>query len=312
MRLYYFILIIFSTALLVGCSKDGAHVPLADGSITFAKLGDRDTIEMPLSILKDSVVTLEIQALLSGDPALRNHQVTFAVDTTKIVDYRNRFGDALLMPQTSYLMYKKDVSIAAGTALSDKAEINIGQQTMLVEYSTYVLPIVIAAVDGLVEGPASERVLYLVFKTGRPFAINRVGWTIENYSSFFNAFRPPLAIDNNDNTTYWTSDILQQMPQWLTINFNREITFTGVNYFVPGLLNYPTQGGYPATIQIETSMNGTTWDNKGTFEGNIVSNTQTLELGLTTARYLRFTILSAVKYAATYDAIFISGISLKP
>lgn len=311
MRLYYFIFLLLA-ALAVGCSKDVEHAPLPDGSITFVQLGESDTLEMPLSILRDSSVTLEIQAMLSGNPALRNHQVTFAVDTTKMVDYRNRFGDALLMPQTSYLLYKKDVSIAAGTTLSDKAEINIGQQRSLVEYSTYVLPVVISAVDGLVEGPASERVLYFVFKTGKPFAINRVGWTIETYSSFFNAFRPPLAIDNDDNTTYWTSDILQQMPQGLTINFNREVTFTGVNYFVPALLNYPTQGGYPSTIRIETSMDGASWVDHGAFDSNIIDNKQTLELALTTSRYLRFTVLSAVKYAATYDAIFISGISLQP
>ena len=311
-RLHYIIIIMLTAAIAVSCSKDSEHAPLADGSITFAQLGESDTIEMPLSILKDSAITLHIQAMLAGDAALRNHQVSFAVDTSKMLEYRNRYGAALLMPHTSYLLYKKDVSIAAGSTLSDNAEINIGQQRKLVELSTYVLPIVISAVDGLVEGPASERVMYLVFKTGEPFAINRVGWTIQEYSSFFSPFRPPLAIDNDDENTYWTSNIVEQMPQWLTINFNEEIEITGVNYFVPKILYYPTQGGYPATIRIETSMDGSTWNDHGIFEGNIVNNTQTLQLGLTTARYLRFTVLSAVKYAATYDAIFISGISLQP
>ena len=90
------------------------------------------------------------------------------------------------------------------------------------------------------------------------------------------------------------------------------MTFTAVNYYFPPALKYPTSGGYPTSIQIETSMDGTTWTTNGIFTGNLVNNMQTLNTGTTTAGYLRFTVLSSVKYAATYAAVFISGIELLP
>src|SRR5690606_36428125 len=126
------------------------------------------------------------------------------------------------------------------------------------------------------------------------------------YSSHFNAFIPTNVLDGDNANTYWTSNITQQMPQWITINFNGEIIFNAVNYHLPPLLGYPAQGGYPTSIKIETSMDGAQWSDRGTFTGNIKDNMQTLELGETVARYLRFTSLASVKYAAVYDAIFIS------
>ncbi|MBS1566241.1 MAG: discoidin domain-containing protein, partial [Bacteroidetes bacterium] len=88
--------------------------------------------------------------------------------------------------------------------------------------------------------------------------------------------------------------------------------FTALNYYLPTALKYPTLGGYPTSILIETSLDGATWTNKGTYAGNINNNMQTLAVGQTTARYVRFTGLACVKYSATYDAIFISEISLIP
>ncbi|UYQ95980.1 discoidin domain-containing protein [Chitinophaga horti] len=104
----------------------------------------------------------------------------------------------------------------------------------------------------------------------------------------------------------------QFMPQSVTINMNREVTFTGLNYYLPTVLNYPNLGGYPTSIKIETSMNGTTWTDKGTFAGNVSNNMQSILFGQTTARFVRFTALASVKYSNTYDAIFISGIGLLP
>lgn len=299
--------------LLAACSKDNnGRSPLPDGSISFQQVAGKDTIEMPLSILADSAIVLGINAALSGAASPSEHWVSFAVDTTKMADYRARFGNALLLPVSSYLFYKPTVLIPSGTAVSDAAELNIGAQTKLTEYSTYVLPIVIQSVDGRVEGAATSRVLYFVFKTGKPLFINKTGWTIKDFSSQYSSLAPTTLLDNNTTTTYWASDIAQEMPQWVIINFNRDITFTALNYYLPTALRYPTLGGYPTSIQIETSMDGTTWEDKGTFAGNIINNMQTLDLGETTARYLRFTSLAVVKYSAAYDAVFISDISLVP
>jgi len=298
--------------IVMACRKENTPVSLPDGSVSFAQAANSDVIEIPLSIQQDNVEILELKAALAGTPSSGNHHVTFAVDTTKIAEYRTKYGSALLMPSTSYLFYKPTTQIPAGASVSEAAQLNIGQQTKLIEYSTYVLPVVIKSVDGKIEGPATNRVLYYVFKTGKPLKINKTGWTIQEVSSVFNTFVATNVLDANVLTTYWTSNITLKMPQWITLNFNRDITFTGLSYNVPTALNYPALGGYPTSIQIETSMNGTTWVDKGTFAGNIAGNMQSIDIGLTTARYLRFTVLSCVKYSNTYEAIFISDISLIP
>ena len=298
--------------LLAACSKEGVKVVLPDGSVSFDRAAGKDTVETALSILKDSTMVLKLNATLSAEPSSDDHWVTFAVDTTKILDYRAKYGNAVVLPRGAYLFHKPMTRIPAGGTVSEAAELNIAAQTKLMEYTTYVLPVVINAVDGKIEGTATSRVIYYVFKTGKPLFINKVGWAIFDYSSHFSNFVPANVIDNNTTTTYWASNITMQMPQWVTINFNRDVTFTGVTYAIPTALVYPTQGGYPTSIRIETSMNGTTWVNKGLFTGNIVNRTQALDMGLTTARYLRFTSVASIKYVNTYDAIFISDISLMP
>ncbi len=298
--------------LLTACSKDDTRTLLPGGSISFQQVAGKDTLEMPLSVLQDSPVVLDIKAVLSGTVSSGEHRVSFAVDTTKITDFRARYGNALLLPATSYLFYKPTTLISAGAFVSDPAQLNIGQQTKLTEYSTYVLPVVIKSVDGNAEETATNQVLYYVFKTGKPLFVNKTSWTIAGFSSQNGTLAPTNLLDANNLTTYWVSNITQQMPQWVAINFNKEVTFMALNYYFPTALKYPTSGGYPTSIQIETSMDGTTWVNKGVFAGNLVNNMQTLNTGLTTARYLRFTSLAAVKYNSAYDAVFISGISLIP
>lgn len=308
----YIALICAFLVLFAACKKDNERVPLPEGSVSFQLAAGKDTVEMPLSILKDSVIVIGIKAALSGTPSPSDHWVSFSVDTTRLADYRSRFGNALLLPSSAYLFYKSTTRIPAGATESDSAQLNIGQQTKLNEYSTYVLPLKIHSVDGNTEGIATDRVVYLVFKTGKPLFINKTGWTIAGNSSQQGTFAPANLLDNNTTTTYWASNITQQMPQWVAINFNRDITFTAVNYSLPTALNYPNLGGYPTSIRIETSMNGTTWEEKGVFTGNVVGNLQTLNTGQVTARYLRFTALACVKYASAYEAVFISDVSLVP
>ncbi len=311
MRKLYISAVCSLMVLLAACSKEEVRVSLPEGSVSFQQNGGKDTLQMPVSILKDSLTVLELKVDLKGTTSSQEHWVNLAIDSTKLNEYRSKYGSATLLPASAYLFYKPTMRIAANGTMSEPAVLNIGAQTKLMEYTTYVLPIVIKSVDGNLDA-APGKVFYYVFKTGKPLFINKVGWAIAGFSSQFNAFVATNLLDNNTTTTYWTSNITQTMPQWVSINFNRDVTFTGVTFSLPTALIFPTQGGYPTSIKIETSMNGTTWVDKGTFAGNIVNKTQTLNTGITTARYLRFTCLAAIKYANTYDAIFISDISLVP
>jgi len=305
-RLLFCLLIVLATA----CTKN--ETPLPDNSISIQGFSTKDTLVTPLPVKRDSLFVMGLTSKLSGVTSSVDHWVSFSVDSTKIDAYRAKYGDAILLPSQSYFFYKSTCKIAANTTLSDSVQINIIKETNLKGYSTYVLPIIIQSVDGKTENSIGNQTLYIVFKTGKPAFILRDGWTIQSVSSYYSTFLSTKAIDADDANTYWTTSLTLPMPQWIVINFNSSQTFSAVNYFVPPLLKYPTLGGYPTSIQIETSMDGTTWVNKGIFAGNIVNNTQTLNVGLTTAKYLRFTSLASVKYSNTYTAIFISGIGLIP
>ena len=305
-QLLFCLLIVLATA----CTKN--ETPLPDNSISIQGFSTKDTLVTPLPVKRDSLFVMGLTTKLSGVTSSVDHWVSFSVDSTKIDAYRAKYGDAILLPSQSYFFYKSTCKIAANTTLSDSVQINIIKEINLKGYSTYVLPITIQSVDGKTENSIGNQTLYLVFKTGKPAFILRDGWTIQSVSSYYSTFLSTKAIDADDANTYWTTALTSPMPQWIVINFNSSQTFSAVNYFVPPLLKYPTLGGYPTSIQIETSMDGTTWVNKGIFAGNIVNNTQTLNVGLTTAKYLRFTSLASVKYSNTYTAIFISGIGLIP
>lgn len=312
MRNSYIVILCSLMLLLAACSKEKGAIALPNSSVTFDVPANRDTVQMPLSILKDSLIVVNLKAALTGSKSSADHWVNFAIDTSRIDSYRAKYGDAMLLPPASYYYYKPQIRLPAGASVSEPSQLNVTSETGLLEYTTYVLPIVIQSVDGKVEGAAAPKVLYYVFKTGKPLVITKAGWSIADVSSVLGSFTAAKLIDTNKTTTYWASSITQPMPQWVTINFNRNVTFTTLSYSMPTALNYPTLGGYPTSIKIETSTDGTTWVNKGVFSGNIVNNTQTLSIGQTTARYLRFTSLASVKYAATYTAVFISDISLAP
>lgn len=299
--------------LIVSCNKDkDAPVPLPEGSVSFQLNDDADTLEVPVSILKDSIIVFGINATLSTSASTATHWVNFATDTTAVRDYQAQYGSALLLPSTCYFFYKSMTRIAPGATRSDSAELNINTQTQLKPYTTYVLPITIQSVDGNTEGAGTDKVCYYVFKTGPSGSISKSGWSITSYSSASGSNLPTKLIDDNELTTFWTTNITQSMPQWVIINFGSALTFSAVNYYLPTALNYPTLGGYPTSIKIETSMDGTAWEVKGIYAGNIANNMQTLNTGVTTAKYLRFTVLSSVIYGSTYNIVSISGIKLLP
>lgn len=311
MRHNYIIILCVVLAAFAACKKDDAPAAvLADGSVSIAVAADKDTMQIPFAInrVTDTAVVIKLQAALTGETSNADHWVKLAVDTTKIAAYRAKYGNVALLPAACYYFYSPQVRIAAGASLSEIAQLNLGTQSKLQPYTTYVLPVMVKSVDDNVD-KAANKVLYLVIKTGPAYFLAKDGWSIAAYSSQNSTLAPTNVIDANETTTYWASSTLQTMPQYVTINFGSTQTFTGVTYYFPTALTYPSKGGYPTSIQIETSMDGTTWTNNGTFAGNIANNMQTIPLGAVTARYLRFTSLAVVKYSG-YDIVFIAGIKL--
>lgn len=290
---------------LTSCNKDTDKTILPENSISIQRLMESDTIRLELPIVKDSTVVIGLKALIDK-PSADDHHITFGVDATKLADYQNKYGAAILLPSNAYFFYRPSCRISAGSSSSDSSEINIVEGTKLKSLTTYVLPVVIRAVDGNVEYAAKDQTLFLVIKTGKAAVISKLGWSIESYSSQ-DMWNPVVnLLDDDDVNSTWATDI--GMPQYVTINLDGVVDFSAVTFRSP----YPDQGGYPKQVKLETSVDGQSWDDKGIFEGQNIAPTQTLATGNTSAAYIRFTILSVEPFFGSYDMAIIGGIGLIP
>lgn len=305
-RIYSFIFL-FAITAFIACKKEAQKVMLAKASVTLEALSRADTLQQELGVVKDSIVTLNFKAKLNGEPSAGDHIVTFKVDTTFLNAYRAKYGNALLLPYTNYLFYTSQARIPAGSTLSEPIQLNLVSQTTLRPESIYVLPIVIKNVDGEQNAIAPNQVLHLVVKTGQTPNISKADWKIVSFSSQLSPNNSPnFLLDNDDQTTYWWSG-LQPMPQWVVIDFGSAINFSSVTYRTP-TANY-TSGGYPTKVKIEVSSDGSTWTDKGTYEGVRTPVTWEQNIGLTTARYMRFTVLETTLYVG-FETVLIGGIGL--
>jgi len=313
------VLAIFAILLLAACKKDAAdRETLAEGRVTFDLPATTEVVARSLDIKNVTLLSMEMKAAMQSGTSSDDHYVTFATDTTKIADYRTKYGSsALLLPTSTYLYYKPTVAISAGSTTSEPAVLNLSYQTALRAHSTYVLPLVIAAVDGQVQDPKTRRVVYYVFNTGDALYVDHTGYTLTATASSTSGTNVAgRAVDAATGTTYWASATTASLPQWVSINFGRDVTFSGLDYFFPTAVT-PTLGGYTTSAKVETSSNGTTWTDKGTYtvDVNNAAKKQTIDLpSVTTARYLRFTVLTSTPYvsgASTYSIGFVGGIVLR-
>jgi hypothetical protein len=309
-----------SVLLLMACKKEAdKREDLAEGRVTFDLPEIQEVVEHTVNVKEVTLVSLEMKAALPGATSADTHYVTFAPDTTKIANYRLKYGaSALLLPTQTYLYYKQTVAIPAGSNVSEPAVLNLSYQTTLRARSTYVLPLAITSVDGKPQDPVTRRVVYYVFKTGEPLYIDHTGFTVTaTGSSTLGNNVASRAVDAATGTTFWASSNTVPLPQFVTIDYARNVTFSGLDYFFPTAIT-KTVGGYTTSAKVETSSDNITWIDKGTYAVN-VDNTlkkQTITLpSLTTARYLRFTILAATPYNASatvvYNIGFVSGILLR-
>src|SRR5690606_16483164 len=120
-------------------------------------------------------------------------------------------------------------------------------------------------------------------------------------SSTFGTNTAIKAVDATTGTTFWASSNTVPLPQWVNIDFTRNVTFSGLDYFFPTTLT-TANGGLTTSAKVETSLDNLTWVYNGTYVIN-VNNTARMHTiycaSLITARYLRFTILTANPYVAS-------------
>lgn len=317
MKKYKLNLLAIATAvlLLMACKKDSEREVLAEGRVSFNLQAATDVVVVsPLYDIKTTrLVSVEIKAALLGDISSNVHYVTFAPDTTKLADYKLKYGNtALLLPTNSYLFYKSTVAITAGTNISEAAVLNLGFQKTLKKFTTYVLPLVIASVDGVPLDPKTRKVIYYTLTTGDGLYVDHTGFTLTATASSVNGANVAgRVVDGNYLGTYWLSNIAQTLPQWVNIDFARQVPFSGLDFYFPTAINYTTLGAYPTSAKIETSANNINWIDKGTYPVEIRNNDrlQTINLpSLTTARYLRLTVLAAAPYVSGANSYSVASI----
>lgn len=300
---YGFLIGCVAVLLLVACNNDTETI-LADASVSIQNYTITDVIVNELPVLEDEIITVNVKAQLNNQTAKKDLHVRFAVDETKIYLYRNKYGDALLLPYKAYYFYKSNCHILKGETLSDDIELYIVQESLLRAYTTYVLPVVIQTVDGDTDGITPDEVMYIVLETGNADNISKAEWQVVSVSHEDGTLYGSNAIDD-DTETNWGTSLFDSPPYSIVIDFSSEIAFSGVTC-MPGSLTL----GCPTQVQIELSDDGSTWEDVGTFDLE-PAETQLIDTGINSAQYMRFTALEVVSYYG-YTPLKLSEIGLEP
>lgn len=309
MNRIHILLYTISACMLFACGKENVTPSLPAGTVSIQGLTVKDTLVKEVAITRDTAIIIGLKAVLDGQSSTIDHIVTFRPDTTRMTAYRTRYGNATLLPYGSYVFFRSQCRIPAGASVSDSIQVNLTGQTKLKAETVYVLPVIIQHVDGTANAVAPGQVLYIVTKTGKSPSI-KTGWSIVSASSVNSASNAAEFVLDEDLNTAWAS-AFAPMPQHLVIDFGKQLTFNGVSYFSVPASSF-SYGGYPTKVKIEVSTNGTAWIDKGTYNGATTAVTWKQSIGLTTARYLRFTVLEAAPYILGLEVVQIGDISIIP
>jgi hypothetical protein len=297
----------------ISCKKNQVEPQLAPSAVYIKEAFSTDTAKtVKLSTDKDSLITIKLTAAVAQAASSGGHAIVFAVDTNQMSAYRAKYGNALVLPASSYFIPFASGSIAAGATESSAAEINILGESSLRQSTTYVLPVVIKSVDGQSpEKTGQGQVIYLLFKTGATDfgnPISKTSWSIVSFSSTYSAALYPAAyaIDNKP-TTQWVSNLTGTMPQYVTIDMGQSYNLKVITF--QEWASYAA-GANPTQIMIELSTDGSNWTNAGTYNdaspGTVIKNLKLSKV--TPARYIRFTVLKASVYASVYTPVAIAEI----
>lgn len=307
-RINLFICIV-AASILFACRKDESiKSPLPSSAVSIQGVALKDSVVKQVSIGKDSAIVIAMKAVLNNGASTSEHIVNFRTDSTRITAYRAKYGAATLLPASSYYFFQSQCRIPAGAITSDSVQLNIVAQKKLEPLTVYVLPVVIANVDADANPVTPGQVFYIVVKTGKRPTISKDNWKIVSVTSE-DPTAPATELLDNAPSTVWGTQFGVPMPQGVTIDFGEQLSFRRLSYTTPA--DYFAYGGYATKVKIEVSDNGSTWIDKGSFDGTTKPIMEEIVLGATSARYLRFTVLSSAPFFG-FDILFLGDISLYP
>jgi hypothetical protein len=140
--------------------------------------------------------------------------------------------------------------------------------------------------------------------------INKSGWTIVSYSSEEPAENPNGYADNifdNDVSSFWHSAWSSSQPgypHWIIVDMHNEITISRFECF-----RRQGNNGGQTSHQFLTSLDGTTWEDQGTYDFDATSNSgQSYRLSDNpSARYFKYVAVEGPNYYAFLGEITLYG-----
>jgi hypothetical protein len=291
---------------LASCQKIITY-PKADieaGSIFIAQADTVDAVSYNVLPGKDTTLTVNFQAAIAGQPSAYDNTVTFKVDTSKMAGYRTEHGDAPVLPASAYQFVKSEVDMPPGAPQSVSAQIKLLHTDLIPIGGVYVLPIVIANVNGKSNLMRQGQVFYIVFTN----VIDPKTFKIISSTSD-DGYDVAQNILAGKQSSYWASTFMISSftPQSVVVDMINPIPVSAITYY-----NGPDNASYgtPLQLQVELSTDGTTWIDQGTFAGTPGNNKNTLSFTRTNARYFKLTILQVAPYFGTYYISEISAVAV--
>lgn len=302
-----------AAGMLAGCSD---KVVLPD-----QPLSEYEKVYMPQAVnnpvKKALTVSESPQVLIYGanyggqDYPAQDIQVDFIIDHPLVDDFNGKNGTQYkALPANTYSFTQNSSTIQKGMLSTPPLEIKINTSgpNAIDVLTDYLLPVTIAVPKGSVKVNEGLRTTYYVVRSQPNLAdypeYERTGWTIAGFSSeepaeaqWGNGGQALHTLDDNAGT-FWHSQWqggTPGPPHHITVNMGTTKTLHGL-WFI-GRQN--DQEGKPKNVQVQVSMDGSTWTDAGSFtlENNKDKQKQFLN-GFKPAKYFK------VIFTSSYDAVY--------
>jgi hypothetical protein len=276
---YHPFIFLLLTAAASGCLKNDVDLPVQ-------KLEDYNKVYMPQAVNSPVVSTLlmkpEEQTLVYGANyggygyPDQDITVNFAVAPNMVDSFNLQKGTAYtMMPTGSYTLTEATATIAKGALSTKPLELKIKTEGALDLFKEYLLPVTasIGHAGATVQLNNGLATTYYLVKASLNLSdfpdYDRSKWTIAGFSTEeangegADNGHAKHAIDNNKNT-FWHSQWSggsATAPYSLWVNLNETKTIHGISFTD----RQNSGGGRPLQVTVQTSTNGTNWEDAGIF-----------------------------------------------
>lgn len=235
-------------------------------------------------------------------PVKRTAEVSLAIDNSLVDSFNALHGTEYISIDPNFITIENSTLHIEEGELESSEQIGISlakDKTTSLALGDYLIPVKINQVSNGFEVSEEWSTMYVRIKVSEdPWGIDladRTGWSVKEVSSEETVGedgRAVLALDGNNNT-FWHTEWYYNSPEPpynIVIDMGKEMKMFGFQYISRNNWN-----GWPKEMKIETSLNGTTWEDAGLYS-DLPSGAQKEyrsffpNLEIRNARYFRMTI----------------------